>query len=202
MRADLHPCAPIGTLIRICRETLRTMKAKHVDRAIVLLDLDGRAPCPAGWAREFQAELTASVGTEVPDGVFAVIKNQRFENWLIADTAAVNRLAKFNLSNADENQIRHNADGVDAPEILRAAAQRASSRRHRRYTYDKISDAQALFSLAEPLQTAAASRSFRRFMRVAGCPRYSAQSKQPCQTTGASGRVCGSVRPRAQKRRR
>lgn len=45
--------------------------------------------------------------------------------------------------------------------------------------YDKVADSKAIMAKADVSTIAAHSRSFRRFMRLIGCPVYATQSRFP-----------------------
>jgi len=179
--ADLQPTSPVEMLVSRCREEIDNVFAvKGVTRTVVLLDLDDRpVGCVRDWAMEFQAVAQAGLGHLMPDGVYVVIKNACFENWLISDYEALKGMAKFNLSAAHEARIRSSADNVKAAEVIDASLRAAASANGRTYNYEKRSDSRAILSVARPGFMAENSRSFRRFLRVVGCTGYAetAQSK-------------------------
>ncbi|MBI4500040.1 MAG: DUF4276 family protein, partial [Gemmatimonadetes bacterium] len=100
-----------------------------------------------------------------------VIKNRRYENWLISDPAAFKRMRKrFRLSKRQVQSIEWDkADSVDGFQILSRAARGAA--------YSKTADAMQILNYTDPDQMALNSRSFRRFLRVLGHPNYLDQSR-------------------------
>jgi hypothetical protein len=104
---------------------------------------------------------------------YVVVKETKYENWLISDIAAIRRMPRrFQLSAQQIRSIQPNkADNVDAVRILKRAAIGSA--------YDKVRDAMRIMSYANPMNVAKNSRSFRRLLRLIDCPSYVSQSKIP-----------------------
>jgi hypothetical protein len=177
IKADLQPSAPVPQLARVVKLAIQNaLGAKKVDRVLVLLDLDRRGPCAARWAQQFQTHLT-EIGIALGCEIFCVIKNDRFENWLISDPASLKRLNCFSISSNMIAQVTNAADNRDAVELIGNALRNA--RVVRPAAYHKTTHARMILAAADPVQMARNSRSFRRFLRLIGNPEYSAQSKRP-----------------------
>jgi hypothetical protein len=134
---------------------------------------ESRPECPTLIAQSILAAvqpmcLQVGIGTAT-----IVIKNRKYENWLIADPIAVNKMRKrFRLSASVVQSITNGAaDSIDAESVLKRAA--------KKIPYAKKEDSARIMKVAEPLGIASNSRSFRRFLRVLGNPAYREQSLNP-----------------------
>ncbi len=166
--ADIQPYAPIGHAIRVCRPALVQLAARRVDEIVVLVYREERAECPGELAEDLRIGLQRCTSVSVA----VVIKDRKFENWLVADPDALAaQHARCVLSQADRARIEPNkADSADAEAILRRTV---------RGEYDKVADSKRILSEADLLRMAANSRSFRRMIRVMKISPYRHQSRRP-----------------------
>ncbi len=173
--AKIQPYSPIPQIVRAIKTKLNILSAKHVDLALILVDLENQEVCPGGWARQIELACSKDCAQYGIDQFAVVVKRICYENWLIADTVAVNKSPKrFNLTDAHRRSIvPDRADSVDAQKMLRAIVQGAA--------YDKVPDAIRILRNADPLRIAENSRSFRRFLRVLENPEYKMQSMRPAK---------------------
>lgn len=146
----------------------------NLDKILVLLDREANSMCP-GLLHEI-VENAINLKMERLGGrdVSVVIKNVKFENWLIADVRALRGLVgRFQLSKGQLQAIAPNrADTVaDAEALLKAAAKRPG--------YHKTRDAAEIMKRADAMRIAANSRSFRRYLRCVSYPAYKDQSRDP-----------------------
>lgn len=171
--ADIQPFAPIPQIVGAVRTKLPILRGRRAERVLVLLDMESRAVCPGVWAGDLEAALNRDCTSSGIQQFYVVVKNSCFENWLVSDITALQRMPKrFSLSATTVRSIQPNkADRVNAQRILETAAQGDG--------YSKTADAVRILSLAEPLAIAANSRSFRRFLRRLDHPRYLDQSIAP-----------------------
>lgn len=168
--AAMQPFAPPAQIARKAVAGLRILKAKGVKSFVVLLDCEDASRCPVELARQIEQALAK---LEWP-GVDVVVKTLKFENWLIADVDALRRMpARFRVTKRFERRVAPNkADNVvDAAAELGRLCQGAA--------YHKRNDPLEIAKHQEPRRIAANSRSFRRFLRVVGCRKYSKQSRSP-----------------------
>ena len=127
-----------------------------------------------------------------------VVKNRKFENWLIADPGAFKKLrGRYEITSAFEGAVSPNkADGgTDATGLIKSISKDRS--------YDKLKDAVAIVSVADPGTMACNSRSFRRFLRLLGHPDYVAQSLRPspiCSEAGGDAEAPSDRRGRNNKK--
>jgi Domain of unknown function (DUF4276) len=166
--APIQPCAPAGVIARACQSPIQQLVQRRVTDIMILLDRETRSECPGTWASQIIDLL------ELPPGCrgWVIIKNRMFENWLIADLEALKASPRrYNLTTADERRIIPNkADSCDALRMLKNMTNSA---------YSKVDDSRIILTAADPLRIAANSRSFRRFLRVAGHSDYQTQSSKP-----------------------
>jgi hypothetical protein len=173
--ADIQPFAPVSQIVGAVRSKLPILRSRRAERVLVLLDRETRPVCPGAWAREVETALNNGCAEASIRQFHVVIKNTCFENWLIADTAALARMPKrFVLSRTVLRSVSPNkADHVSAQRILVSAAQGEA--------YSKTTDAVRIMKIAQPLAIAANSRSFRRLLRKFHHPSYLDQSFDPAK---------------------
>lgn len=173
LRADIQPYAPTPQIVRAVKGRVPTLANRRAELIFVLIDRENRDVCPGQWASELAQALETSYADYGVRAFKVVIKNSCYENWLVSDTTAFAQMPqRFQLSTADVNRIRPNkADSVDAQAIIKRSTQGRA--------YDKVTDARRIVALANPLEMAANSRSFRKFLREIGHPRYRNQSRLP-----------------------
>jgi hypothetical protein len=171
LRAKVDPLAADAVIARSVRNELAILASKRVDIAVLLLDYEEGADCPGARAQRIENAIRANCGGLVGQ-LFVVIKNTKFENWLVADVTAFAKLrARFTITDGVKREIQRGADSVDGLQILKRAANGEA--------YGKVRDSLRIAHTQQPLRIAHASRSFRRLLRVIGCPQYAAQSKRP-----------------------
>lgn len=171
IKADIQPKAPPGQIVRALKTRIPILRTRGAESIIVLLDREDRSECPGKWAEVVQA-LTAKECADMVNGsLFVVLKNRKFENWLVADVHALRKMPKrFKFTDAIEKRIEvDKADSIDAYKLLSTTAINES--------YDKVSDAVKIMNHADPLRIAQNSRSFRRLLRVLEVGVYTSQSK-------------------------
>lgn len=167
--AKLQPYAPAGQIALTASKKIKVLERKRVDRVVVLIDRETRPDCCGEFADAVQRRIMRLVQVDVA----VVVKDRTYENWLVADVAALERVPnRFQVSKRSRSRIEPNkADGAPALEIIKTAC---------RSNYEKVSDARAILSKADVKEIAENSRSFRRFLRCLGHPTYCAQSRRPC----------------------
>lgn len=170
--ADLQPKA---TPAQICKAAESRIKAliqnDNVEKIVVLIDLEDRDDCPGDWANAVTQEFRRRGFHDV----IVVIKNRKFENWLISDIENIRKRMPGRIA-MGEGVIRairgSGADSfADAETVLDTACIGKN--------YNKRKDSVQICRVADPLAIAINSRSFRRFLRVVGHPSYEQQSRRP-----------------------
>ena len=168
VRAKIPPYAPLPVIARSCAKEVVQLFGRGAERVVVLVDREQRPECCGNLAAGIRGGLAGLCG-QAPA---VVVKNRTFENWVVADVAAVRAgRNRFSVSNAMESAVRGTADNVEALELLRRAAQGDA--------YEKVHDAKRILERAELARLASNSRSFRRFLRVLEHPDYLDQSARP-----------------------
>jgi hypothetical protein len=171
--ADMQPTAPPLQIALAVKGKLLILAQRRVDLALVLIDREQHSTCAGAWATTLQAAIAQTCGGSGVANFTVVVKDRKFENWLVADTAAFNSIrGRFRLTTAQVSSVTPNkADTIDAERILKDAAQKRA--------YEKYADSGTILERADPLAMAKNSRSFRRFLRMADCPPYQQQSRLP-----------------------
>lgn len=166
---DIQPSGPIGKNIRQCLKSIRALSVFKPSLVVILLDRDSDERCPG----QISAELAQALERESEHQICVVIKNRCFENWLIANLAAVQRVNGFTVSNSIIRRIGvNNADNVDAARTLSECCQSRSG-------YQKVKDSRRILEAASVDRIASNSRSFRRLLRCLGHPAYISNSRHP-----------------------
>lgn len=171
MRLTVQPDGPVDKIARACKPLFKICTLKRVDLAVIVLDREQRADSPGDIATKI-ADAVQKQGSP-PFGVAVVLKDRAFENWVIADVAALKaQAARFKITSAMERSVVPNkADRVDAIGILKNAAIGKD--------YDKVPDARRTLGKSDVKQMALNSRSFRHFLHVVGDPDYVGQCQVP-----------------------
>jgi len=164
--ADLQPHAPFATMARECKSALSILEHRGADMIVVIMDREGRDECPPQLA----AGLASALAGQTARQVAVVIKDRKYENWLVADLAALRAQdRRFTVTRADARKVEPNlADRADGLALIKRMVIG---------TYDKVEDSKRIVGRADALTMARNSRSFRRFLRVVGHPLYSTSSK-------------------------
>ncbi len=167
IHADMQPKATAGQIAKAAEDKLGILRSKKADQIIVLIDRENRQECPGKWKDEIEMAFSELGYSQVK----VVIKNRKFENWLIADAGVFKKLrARYQMT---EPLVAPNqADNVeDAEKLLNKITVKVE--------YSKGRDAAQIAALQDYLEVARNSRSFRRFLRLIGHPHYKDQSKKP-----------------------
>lgn len=169
--AAVSPTSAPAVIAREVRKHLVVLEQKGAERVVILLDKEDHALC----CGERADEIAHAVRPYSRLPIFVVLKDVMFENWLIADVAALRMMpARFSITPAAVRAVAPDkADAANGYDWL----QKATKGR-----YEKVADAQRILAFALPRQIGANSRSFRRFLRVIGHPDYASQSKRTLQT--------------------
>lgn len=167
IHADMQPKATAGQIAKAAEDKLGLLHARRADRIIVLIDRENRQACPGQWKDEIERAISKLGYSQVR----VVIKNRKFENWLIADVRVFEKLrARYQVTGILIAPDK--ADDVeDAEKLLNKIAVKVEYRKGR--------DAAQITALQDYLEVGRNSRSFRRFLRLIGHPHYRDQSKKP-----------------------
>jgi len=156
----------------IARKANPVVRVKRLDRIIALIDLEDLSQRASERARQLEEALRGELNVESID---VVVKDKKYENWLIADVDALRQLpSRFTRIDTIARELRKpNVDLItDASDLLHRAVEPNKA-------YRKIDDAKMICSTADPLRAARHSRSLRRLLRVLGVPQYTNQSCRP-----------------------
>jgi hypothetical protein len=165
--AKITPTAPVPAIARACRQGIRQLEGRHVDKILVLLDLERDA---SACAPQLASSLTTALEPSPAVAINVVVKVVSFENWLVADMEALLcQPGRFSVADADRHRIQPNrADRADAPTIIKRSCVGPD--------YHKVKDSDRILAKASIERMAKHSRSFRRFLRCIECPPYVNQS--------------------------
>lgn len=169
---DMQPKATPAQISKKIEGKIQLYLGK-VDRIIILIDLEDKAQCPTAFSKQIERELHGKYQSET----LVVVKKYTFENWLIADPGAFRKIPRrFQPTKSFENSIVPNkADNItNAQRHINTIMGRGTQ-------YQKGRDPLQLAEKADIMEMAKNSRSFRRFLRLVGHPKYQDQSKIPCK---------------------
>lgn len=169
--ARMHPDSPVRQIARRAIDQFKVLKSRGAERFIVLIDCETPERCPP----EFAGSIARALDAKGWRNVDVVVKRLTFENWLIADVEALKEMkARWKVTKSFQQKVSPNkADNVSDPTAeLNKIAKKGLA-------YRKRKDGLLIAERQQPLRIAANSRSFRRFLRVAGHPDYESQSRKP-----------------------
>ncbi|MEZ4777290.1 MAG: DUF4276 family protein [Bacteroidia bacterium] len=169
--ADIQPKASPGQIGKSIESRVNICIKKGASQIIVLIDREDREECPGEWAKTLENNFRKKYSS-IP--IFVVIKNRKFENWLMAAISAFNDLPKrFELSQSFIRKIEPNkADSItDAEAEIHKVVK---GNRVRKSIWG-----QEIAAKCDPDEMGRNSRSFRRFLRLLQHPDYMTQSKDP-----------------------
>jgi len=170
--ADMQPWADPPQIARVVAEKAPVLLSRRVNLIVILIDHEQRRECTPRWAVMLSTAIRSACAHLDTCLYEVVVKDSCYENWLISDPAAfraINR--RFDPGRIPAMSGNNGADRPGAENILNHAAIPPP--------YHKVKDPPRILLHADPLRMAANSRSFRRFLRVVGHPRYAHQSKVP-----------------------
>jgi hypothetical protein len=172
---DLQPLSTPAQIAYVAAKASPILMSRGATAIVLLIDRERRSECVPLLSGEIEREFSKRL-SHTCAGIVGrvVVKDRAFENWLVADpTAAASLPGMFeNAGRITRAVVPDKADHVNALELLTSC----SKERH----FDKVEGAISICAKMAPERAARNSRSFRRFLRVLGNPRYSAQSKNPC----------------------
>ncbi|HKI86232.1 MAG TPA: DUF4276 family protein [Thermoanaerobaculia bacterium] len=170
LHACYDPYSSPGRIVRSCRSAVRQLAGRKFDLAIVLIDREEQTKSSPRLAAEIEGAFeVANLGIPIQ----VVIKDRSFENWLIADLAALRQMRKrFHVTAGMTRSVEPDrADRADAFSLLKRAAKGDA--------YGKVDDAKRILEKAQVTRMAAHSRSFRCFLARLGYPGLQAGSCTP-----------------------
>lgn len=162
---DIQPFASPAQMALAASKRFSTLLAKRADLIVILIDKETRPDCTVELVQAVEREarrrlkdLSSTVDLQV------VFKVAMFENWLVADPQALARLpGLFEHVERIERQVSSGrADSVNAEDLLKACSKQRG--------YHKVDGAVAICKGLDPVRAAGNSRSFRKLLKVLGCP--------------------------------
>jgi hypothetical protein len=173
IRLRTTPLAPVQALAAECARAARTMRTRGADLVLVLIDRETREDCPPAIAEQLSAAIDRRGAAEVV--IRVVVKDRTFENWLIADPAAIEglqgRFSPTGVAAIKAAVAGGRADERDALQLLERATVNRS--------YQKVKDSDQILSRVDLRAMSRNSRSFRCFLRRVGHPDYQRGSRRP-----------------------
>lgn len=169
VHARLQPKSAPGRIAESVLKKLDLLRKRGADVVLLLIDREDRAECAPEFAQAIEAAFVA-----MSQQVRVVVKNRKFENWLIADPKALGSLkGRFKPTAAFRKHVSQNkADNVaDAAALLNRICVKSS--------YHKTQDPPKILAVMDVVEAGKNSRSFRRFLRLLGDERYRDQSRKP-----------------------
>jgi hypothetical protein len=173
LHCDMQPYAPLPQIAYSVQRRIPILLGKGAEAILVLLDKENRQDCTVSLAKQLEQEIRKRLANTPGVPVHVVLKVRKFENWLIADPGPYKLLAGlFQHPQRIENAvIPDRADNLDALSLINTCTKSGK--------FNKVSIAKQICSRQDPEEAAKNSRSYRRFLRVLGYPRYITQSRSP-----------------------
>ncbi len=170
-QVNVHPLDAPMAVAKACLPVLGAVMEKKAELAVLVLDRENAPSCCGDRAKELQAALSVAWNGGLDTRV--VLKDSAFENWLVADLAALrSQPGRYTVSESMRKKIEPDkADSCDGHELLRTATKGRS--------FHKVDDAVEICKRLDPERAAKHSRSFRHFLHVIGDPAYPEQCRRP-----------------------
>jgi hypothetical protein len=171
VHARLQPKSAPGRIAESVLKKLDLLRKRGADVVLLLIDREDREDCAPEFAQAIEAALEG-----MGEQVHVVVKDRKFENWLIAGPAGLARLkGRFKPTKAFESRVMPNkADNVaDATALLDQICVKGKG------FYHKTQDPPRILAAMDVTEAGKNSRSFRRFLHLLGDKRYRDQSKKP-----------------------
>ena len=166
--ANMQPKGPVGSIVKAV-EAKMTLH-KQADLIVVLIDLEDLEECIIARAQALKMAFHQKGYSKVE----VVVKNQQFENWLIADPEAISQLDRFHITTTFKKKVENDkADNVANPVGLLSGLKKDGK------TFHKTIDGTQIAKKLNIENAARNSRSLRRFLRLLGHRDYVHQSKKP-----------------------
>jgi hypothetical protein len=166
--ADMQPTSTPRQIAKSAEEGIKYLKRKQAARVIVLVDREDLKGSPSDLATSLETAFREKGHSHI----CVVIKNRKFENWLIADPQAFKKMpARYKVTLAFEKAVV--PDKADSVEDAEAHINRIVKGKDK---YHKRRDAVQITAKQDCLEIGQNSRSFRRFLRLVGHPDYEDQS--------------------------
>lgn len=162
--ASIAPKATPLQIAKAMESRVKILCNRGVDKIVVAIDLEDLNECPGVRAISVQ-NACLELGYK---NVEVVIKNRKFENWLIADIENLKGIKSYTVSTALEAKLQ-NADSI------KDAVQELHQIKGKNKYYHKTKDATALAKNISPERMAQCSRSFRKFLKILGHEKYCKQ---------------------------
>ncbi|NQX33589.1 DUF4276 family protein [Herbiconiux sp. VKM Ac-2851] len=168
--APIPPEASVAVMVRACVKAVRIVQSKNADLVVIVLDREGRQTRPGQLAGDIEAGIRQEISSP---SVRVVLKDQMFENWLVADLKALSsQRARFEVTPAMERLVQPDkADHTKAINILNRAVKDGQ--------YEKTTDSKRILEKFDVGRAALHSRSFRHFLHVLGDSEFQHQCRQP-----------------------
>lgn len=170
--AAYDPHAQPGRIVRECESRIRQFHARGYNRVIVLVDRESRNVGCSQLAKDLEERFAKA---QFPIPISVVVKDRRFENWLVADVDALKQMqGRFKITKGMRREIEPDrADRIDALRLLKKASQNGD--------FGKVDDARRIMQKADIGKMALNSRSFRCFLARLGHPHLANGSCQPAK---------------------
>ncbi|MBM0224811.1 DUF4276 family protein [Micromonospora sp. ATA51] len=178
LKTNVPSDVPVSKVVRQSISNILLAFAENADLVVLLLDREGQDSCCGMVAESIRQELVLSVGNRYSDKIHVVLKDRKFENWLVADLDALKaQPARFKVTPAVVKKVAPNkADAIDAERLLKSIIIGGH--------YEKVADSSRICERLTVEQAAANSRSFRHFLHIIGHPAYSDGCRAPARIPG------------------
>jgi hypothetical protein len=170
LHCDIQPFSQPAQIAYVASKAARVLIAQGATEIVVLIDKENRPECTVELVTSIELEMKRRLPM-ISSRV--VLKVNTFENWLIADPAALSSYKSLfpKIRKIEKAVVPDKADHVDALSLLKDCAKNGH--------YDKVKCAKSICTSLDPDRASKNSRSFRRFLRVVMHGRYCRQSKRP-----------------------
>lgn len=195
LKVPVTPDAPAGVVGRQCADRAKVAMFDGADAVIVVLDREAQDGCCGTIAATITEAMLRHCQHLSQVTLSVVLKDRKFENWLIADLEALkSQPARYKVpASLTRLVVPDKADKLDAERLLKQAVIGGQ--------YEKKKDAERICKRVDIERLAAHSRSFRHFLHALGHRQYKDQCKAPATAIPAQIRRVANQSTKATGRR-
>ena len=178
LKCSMHPGASPPQIAHAASKFFPILLDKGAEAIIILIDKETRPECTGDLVRAVEREARARLKDPSSKvDLHVVYKVSKFENWLVADPAALRDLPGLfeHVEWVEKRVSNDRADTVNASDLLKVCS--------KRHFNVKMKGAIEICKRLDPARAAENSRSFRKFLKVLGCPQRRQARRTPRRKT-------------------
>lgn len=170
LKVNITPDSAARVIARECKARLLVASQLGARFAVLIIDREQQVECPGKRAAEIESAIADAKCTL---SVRVVLKDRKFENWLVADLEALRKQPRrFQVTASMVRLVEPNkADRCDGERLLGRAVRKGE--------YSKVSDSKKILAQTDLRRASSHSRSLRHLLHVLSYLTYKEQCRDP-----------------------